>query len=138
MARTMKIQAILYNPGATIEYLLLKRPESRDGSWAPLTGHVEKGEQLLDALEREIKEETGIEELSYTLDLRVPYNFSKGDEEIEEHSFGVQVATKEVKLSDEHEAFEWVTYEEAARRLKWPQQKTSLQVLNDMVTSSYD
>lgn len=138
MTKTTKILAILYSPGATIEYLLLKRPENRDGSWAPVTGHVEKGEQLLDALEREIAEETGIEDTSYTIDLRVPFGYSKGDEEIEEHSFGVQVGTKEVKLSGEHDEFAWLPYEEAARRLKWQEQKTALRILNDMVTSSYE
>lgn len=133
MTKTMKIQAILYSPGANMEYLLLKRPESRDGGWGPLTGHVEKGEQLIDALQREIKEETGIDELAYIIDLRVPFSFKKGEEDIEEHSFGVQVGTREVKLSDEHEEFAWVSFEEAALRIKWPEQKTSLQVLNDMI-----
>ncbi len=138
MTKTMKIQAILYSPDTALEYLLLKRPGHRDGSWAPLTGHVEKGEQLLDALEREIREETGIEVMAYTIDLRVPYHFSKGDEEIEEHAFGVQTGTREVKLSQEHESFAWLPYEEAMRRLVWPQQKTSLQILNDMVASSFE
>ena len=133
MEEVMKIQGILYSPGGRIEYLLLRRPDSRGGVWGPVTGHVEKGERLLDALQREIEEETGISELAYIIDLRVPFRYSKGEQNIEEHSFGVQVNTKDVRLSNEHSAYSWLPYEEAMVRLTWPNQKTSLQVLNDMI-----
>ncbi|MBX8631506.1 MAG: NUDIX pyrophosphatase [Thermoplasmata archaeon] len=133
MEEVMKIQGILYSPGGRIEYLLLRRPDSRGGVWGPVTGHVEKGERLLDALQREIEEETGISELTYIIDLRVPFRYSKGEQNVEEHSFGVQVNTKDVRLSNEHSAYSWLPYEEAMARLTWPNQKTSLQVLNDMI-----
>ena len=133
MAQIMKIMAILYHSDPNVEYLLMKRPADRGDYWTPITGHVEKNEQLLEALEREILEETGIGELSYIIDLRVPFRYSKDGNDIEEHAFGVQVDTKEIKLSSEHTAFEWVDYETANGRLKWEEQKTSLQVLNDMI-----
>lgn len=133
MAQIMKIMAILYHSGPNVEYLLMKRPADRGDYWTPITGHVEKNEQLLDALEREIREETGIGEFSYIIDLRVPFRYSKEGNDIEEHAFGVQVDTREIKLSSEHTAFEWVDYETASSRLKWEEQKTSLQVLNDMI-----
>ncbi|MBX8633764.1 MAG: NUDIX domain-containing protein [Candidatus Thermoplasmatota archaeon] len=133
MERIMKIQALLYNAAESMEYLLLRRPESRGGMWGPVTGHVEKGEKLLDALQREIEEETGIGELAYIIDLRVPFEFTKDNTKIEEHSFGVQTGTREVRISEEHVEYAWLPYKQAAERLNWPNQKTSLQVLNDMI-----
>ncbi len=133
MAEVMKIQAILYSPGNDVEYLLLKRPEARGGYWTPITGHVEKNEKLLDALAREIAEETGITELTYVIDLRVPFRFEKGGDSFEEHAFGVQVDTKDVRLSGEHTEFAWLTYREASSRLRWEEHRSSLQVLNDMI-----
>ncbi len=133
MAQVMKIMAILYHSGQKVEYLLMRRPPARGDYWTAITGHVEKDEKLLDALSREVMEETGIGEVSYIIDLRVPFRYTKGGDDIEEHSFGVQVDTKEVRLSDEHTTFEWLEYEAALERLKWDQQKNSLQVLNDMI-----
>jgi len=133
---TMKIQAILYGRKEEedeIKYLLLRRPESRGGYWTFITGHVEKGEQLLDALEREIGEETGIHSIAYVIDLRIPMRFTKEGEEIEEHAFGVQVESREVVLSDEHVEYGWMNFQEAMERLKWEGQKNSLRVLNDMI-----
>lgn len=129
----MKIQAILYRSSPDIMYLLMKRPADRGDYWTPITGHVEANEKLLDALGREIEEETGISEFSYIIDLRVPQRFVKGDEEVEEHAFGVQVDTEKIRLSKEHSEYAWLTYDEANARLKWDAHKTSLQVLNDMI-----
>ena len=133
MGQTVKIQAILYHPGTEVEYLLMKRPEQRGGYWTPITGHVEKGEKLLDALTREVEEETGIGESSYVIDLRVPFKYRAGEDDVEEHCFGVQVDTKEVKVSGEHTAFAWLPYSDAYGRLKWNEHRTALQVLNDMI-----
>lgn len=133
MGQTMKIQAILYNSGPEVEYLLLKRPRERGDYWTPITGHVEKGEKILDALNREVREETGIGDTSYVIDLRVPFSYRQGEEEVEEHCFGVQVDTKEVKLSKEHTEFAWLSYGDAYEKLKWDEHRTALQVLNDMI-----
>jgi 8-oxo-dGTP pyrophosphatase MutT (NUDIX family) len=129
----MKIQAWLYYPGEQVKYLLLRRIEDKGGYWTPITGHVEKGEKLLDALYREVEEETGISAPSYVIDLRIPFRFSKDGEEFEEHCFGVQVETQVVRLSSEHSAYEWLDYYRAMERLKWDEHKRSLQALNDMV-----
>lgn len=133
MSQTMKIQAILYRSTPDISYLLMKRPADRGDYWTPITGHVEANEKLLDALAREIEEETGISEFSYIIDLRVPQRFKKGDEEVEEHAFGVQVDTDSIRISKEHSEYAWLSYDEANARLKWDAHKTSLQVLNDMI-----
>lgn len=133
MSDVMKVQAILYHAGQSVEYLLMKRPADRGDYWTPITGHVEQGEKLLDTLAREIEEETGISDLSYIIDLRVPFRYVQKDKEVEEHAFGVQVDTKEIRLSKEHTEYEWLDYEEAAGRLHWEEHRTSLRVLNDMI-----
>ena len=133
MSHTMKIQAILYRSTPDISYLLMKRPADRGDYWTPITGHVEANEKLLDALAREIEEETGISEFSYIIDLRVPQHFKKGGEEVEEHAFGVQVDTDSIRISKEHSEYAWLSNDQANARLKWEAHKTSLQVLNDMI-----
>lgn len=129
----MKIQAILYRSDPDIKYLVMKRPAERGDYWTPITGHVETNEKLLDALAREVEEETGISDFSYIIDLRVPFKYKKGEEEIEEHAFGVQVDTEDIRLSKEHDDYAWLAYDEATGRLKWEEHRRSLRVLNDMI-----
>ena len=59
--KKIKIEIIVFRyVNKSYEYLLLKRIESKGGFWQPLTGGVEKEENLNQALTRELWEETGI------------------------------------------------------------------------------
>ena len=60
----IQVEAIVFRRNSnTIEYLLLKRLPDRNGFWQPVTGGLEEGETLVEALRREIREETGIKNL---------------------------------------------------------------------------
>ena len=61
MRLPIQVEAILFRKNeGEIEYLILKRKQERGGFWQPITGGLEEGETLMEALRREIKEETGI------------------------------------------------------------------------------
>ncbi len=140
MAFREPIQVLVYcvrrtNDGH--EYLLLKTVPKRGSFWQGVTGAIEKGENLIDAAKRELKEETGIiPEHIYRLDYS--YSLPVADEwrsqyhpnvdKVTEYSFlaGVQ-PTSEPLLSFEHTEYRWVKYEEALNLLKWPKNKEALE-----------
>lgn len=49
---------------------------------------------------------------------------------VPEYSFGAEVESEDIRPSDEHVGFEWVSYEEAQGQLKWDSNKTALYELD--------
>lgn len=45
---------------------------------------------------------------------------------IYEHCFGIDVTNEEIKLSHEHSKFEWLTFSEANKKLKWDSNRNAL------------
>ena len=45
---------------------------------------------------------------------------------IYEHCYGVEASNEDIKLSDEHTKFQWLTFEDAKRILKWDSNKNAL------------
>lgn len=45
---------------------------------------------------------------------------------ITEHCFGVKINNKELQLSDEHQAYQWVSYVDAMQLLKYDSNRTAL------------
>lgn len=101
------------------QVLLLKRSEARGGFWQLVTGSVEAGEGPLAAAGRELVEETGISGPARPLDY--VHSFALGTTSppvlLEEHGFVAQASAEHVRLSAEHETFEWVGRAEALARL---------------------
>lgn len=98
----------------TSEFLLLR---NRRGFWGFPQGHKEKGESEIQTLIREVFEETGIRDLeiqSYIGDIR--YSYFKGDgmkSEKEVRFYFAVTPTKQVRISNEHADFRWVTLPDA-------------------------
>jgi len=126
-----------------IEYALFQRS---DGNyWQAIAGGGEKGETPDEAARREIQEEAGIpkscdittlDSKAYIPVISVTGEYTWGDDVfvIPEYTFGVEVNNKHLKLSDEHEAYRWVNYEEAMKMLKWDSNKNALWELNERLT----
>jgi len=117
--------AVLFRrEGKKILYLLLQHPR---GHWAFCKGHIEHGEASIEAARREIKEETNISRVRFfpgykeTIHFRFQWPPKSKDAE-SRLKFVVfylgQVFTREVKLSEEHKDYQWVTYEKAEKILK--------------------
>ena len=98
----------------------------------------------MEAARRETLEESGIVAdsrfvvLKEVAQIPVMTTFGKlpwGDDvlTIPEHSFGVKVANREIKLSDEHTDYKWVEFDQARLMLHWHSNKTALHKLHQLL-----
>jgi 8-oxo-dGTP pyrophosphatase MutT (NUDIX family) len=114
---------ILYSEKTgTREYLLLHYP---GGHWDFAKGHVEKkdGSEKDTAL-RELKEETGITDVTFDTGYRMSmyYEFNRGDAERVKKTviyFLGKTEENKVSISFEHQNFAWLPYETAEKKLTY-------------------
>ena len=118
--------------GAIIEHvstqkiLLIQRAKDVDfraGEWEPIYGRMAQFETPQEALVREVFEEVGIKELTVKK-LISAWHIFRG-KEVEENelvgiTFWCQVNNPFVSLSKEHCAFDWVSLEEAKKKISSP------------------
>jgi 8-oxo-dGTP pyrophosphatase MutT (NUDIX family) len=101
--------------------------------WDIPGGRIQEGHSLLETLQREVEEETGIKQIdSPVFFTAVMSNFK--DMPVGEHMVGLILMVYKVKvpenskitLSHEHSGYEWVEAKEAAKRLayKYPPEFT--------------
>ena len=149
MRLPIQIEAILFKRAdGEIQYLLLKRIPRSGEFWQPITGGLEEGETVMEALKREIREETGIENIIRIIDdvhyfeFRdlpfIEYLKKQGQtcEYLKEYVFGVEVALNEVVNFDreEHSEYRWCVFEEALSLMKWRENKEALKKLNEILS----
>lgn len=100
-------------------FLVVKRNENDNlypGSWEFPGGHLEKGETLKDGLKRELEEEIGFTEnfnpiiTHYFDELKERNNELIHDLELD-FIINVDSSKMDIKLSDEHSDYKWVTRE---------------------------
>ena len=112
----------------SIKYLLL---HYEAGHWDFPKGHMEKNEKEEQTAAREIKEETGIEDVEFIDNFRetVKYFYKKGDETVykEVIFFLAQSATEHVELSNEHIGYAWVSFKHAMKKLTFNNSKELLE-----------
>jgi 8-oxo-dGTP pyrophosphatase MutT (NUDIX family) len=139
----LQVQGILFRKiGGETEYLLLKTTPQREDFWQPVTGGLEEGETEVEALKREVSEETGIKNFVRIVE-NVDYfeypdaHFIKGYDFIKEYVFGVEVDPNERIVIDgkEHSQFRWCSFQEALQLLKWDENKKALSELNEILSS---
>ncbi len=139
----IQVQGILFRRiNGDIQYLLLKRTPEKEGFWQPVTGGLEEGESKVEALKREVWEETGIKNVVGIIE-NVDYfeysdaHFIKGYDFIKEYVFGVEVHPNEKIAIDgkEHSLFRWCSFQEALELLKWDENKKALLRLNEVLSS---
>lgn len=98
----------------------------------PVSGKVEPGDpDLPAALRRELAEETGAREVPVLFDLDWHVRFEGPDgRPWRLHAFGVRVPRSFTPtLSREHDAFAWVSPEEAVRRLHYDDNRAAVERL---------
>jgi len=126
--------------GSGPEFLLLKRASDEPvhpGIWQIITGTTHEGETALVAARRELEEETGLTPLHFWV---VPYVTSfydhRRDAVIMIPFFAAQCdGAAEPKLSHEHDLHEWLSFEEAERRLVWPGQRLGLEIVKRYIAA---
>jgi len=111
----------------TIKYLLIKY---ESGHWEFPRGMIEKGERLEDTARREIKEETGIEDVNFIEGFKewIKFFFKHDGQNIMKIATFLlaETKTKEIKLSYEHQDYVWLEYKEALEKLTYDNSKEVL------------
>jgi bis(5'-nucleosidyl)-tetraphosphatase len=119
--------AVIFKERTGRQYLLLHYAE---GHWDFVKGHVEKHESEKDTVRREIHEEVNLSDLFFVEGFRqrVRYFFKRGTSTIHKEVvfYLVKPRNSEVRISDEHVGFEWLSYDEAYKRLTYNNSKETL------------
>jgi len=114
------------------EVLLLQHPDSKKkGHWDFPKGHVEDGETELQTALRELAEETEITDVELIPDFNhtISYHLMKeGKRVFKEVIFFIGITNeKKVSISDEHQAFVWLDFDSAIKRLTYDNAKKTLE-----------
>lgn len=132
-------------------YLLLHYPSlnRKGGHWEFAKGHIEKNESEIDALRREVAEETGLADIKIIPGFKkyIKYFFrpyqdnlvKKGKKEKTKWIFKLVVffiaetKTKNIKLSPEHIGFLWLPIDEAIKKTTFKNSKELLKKADEFI-----
>lgn len=126
--------AILYRESPLGKlYLLLNYPS---GHWDFVKGNIEKGETFKQTTLREIKEETGITDVSFVegFENKVEYHYQRDGELVHKEVvfFLAKTATEHVEISFEHLGFIWLKYSDALKKLTYKTAQGMLKKVNEL------
>jgi dATP pyrophosphohydrolase len=139
MVTSMKVEArsitiiIARKNNQQMEFLLLKRNSPfLDNQWLYIAGGIEERETAVEAVLRELKEETGlILRKLYSADKCEVFYFAKEDIiRVAPIFFGIVDYEARVVLNNEHSEYAWLPFEEALERLALPMQQEVLTHIN--------
>lgn len=114
-------------------FLLLLKP-NREYDIAK--GHIEKGESAEVAAKREIREETGLEpEFLPYFSTSIKYFFSSRKQRVLKRVriFIAKSGTEKVEISEEHIGYEWLSYQDVIRKIKFKDMRKLFEVAFDYI-----
>lgn len=127
---------IFRREGNEIHYLLL---HYELGHWDFPKGTIEKGETLEETALREIKEETGLQDIKFIEGFKewIKYFFKQKGKNVSKivTYFLAETDRKEVKISFEHTGYSWLPFEEAVEQLTFKNSKEILKKANEFLLS---
>jgi len=99
---------------------------------------LEEGESRTEALRREIREETGIENLVRVIEDLYYFEFSDPNPN-QEYVYGVEVSPTEQVVFDrkEHNEYRWCGIKDAFQLLSWKENKEALEKLNTIWATKF-
>lgn len=117
-------------------FLLLKHPA---GHWDFPKGHVEMGESDSETVEREVREETGLEHVRIVDGFRrkIGYFYRRDGNSVHKEVVFLlaEARQNEVRLSYEHQNFGWYPYKEALQRVTYNNSKRILTDANEFLVN---
>ena len=115
-------------------YLLIRRcGKYLPGTWQMISGGIENSETAPQAAMREIKEETGLIPYAlYSADAVETFYMQSNDKITFVPVFVAFVEDKKITLSaTEHDAYEWLPFEEAKNKLVWSEQRRVINQIHE-------
>jgi len=122
------VEGYVYTP-APLRLLVLRRPPPRGRIWVPVSGKVDPGDGArLSTLRRELWEETGFAHVERYLPLGWTVVFEGPDQRRWRlEAWGVELDRAAAPtLSDEHDAFAWVSAREAVHRFHYEDNRSAV------------
>jgi hypothetical protein len=106
-----------------VRYLLLRHEPAAEWPLGPVIGKVGLHEHLVDAIVREVREETGIRRAHHIMDLNEPRKELFGDVGLVEWPFAYQAGTPnqpvgDLTLGPNVGESVWLTFEDAFQRIE--------------------
>ncbi|MDB4893424.1 MAG: type secretion system protein [Gemmatimonadetes bacterium] len=126
---TVDVYCVSLDAGAWRVLVLQRSAETRcPGAWETVHGRIEPGEEPEDAAVREVAEETGLAiDRLYNVTVQPFYLHKSRTVEMAVVFAAFVDPTKPVTLGSEHQAYEWLSAEDALERFFWPREREALQ-----------
>jgi len=135
MELPIKTQAIVYcrtNEGH--KYLILKRSEIDGGYWQPVVGTVKEEESIIQCMLREIEEEAGINDVIQVSKQLYNFSWERENQVYLEFVYAIEIDEKtSITLSEEHDEYLWLNYEDAVEKVKYESNKKSITIVEKML-----
>jgi bis(5'-nucleosidyl)-tetraphosphatase len=114
-------------------YLLLNYPS---GHWDFVKGNIEDGETFKQTVLREIREETGITDITFVdgFEDKVEYHYQRGGQVIHKEVvfFLSNTKTDKVILSHEHRDYTWLNFNDALVKLTYKTAQNLFKKIKDL------
>lgn len=127
MKETSAGAVIFRDNGDSKLYLLLRYPQ---GHWDFVKGKMDDGESIRQTIIRESEEETRIKDLEFIggFEEEIRYDFEYRGETINKKVIFclARTQTKEITISDEHEDFVWLNFDESLKKTTYENSKSVL------------
>jgi len=144
ISNTVQVHIATFNKiEGAYKHLVLKRSVDAylyPGLWQVVTGRIEIGEKAIEAALRETKEETGLKvvdmwALPYVASFFNPHKDAVSFAPV----FGFLADDKQkVKISSEHEKYDWLEMNDAIERVELPSHKEGIRIFNNYILSKED
>jgi 8-oxo-dGTP pyrophosphatase MutT (NUDIX family) len=135
MPKEISAGAVIFRRDGDIKYLLLNYGA---GHWDFPRGAIERGEREKETVSREVREEAGIEDLTFIPGFRekISWFYRKEGKIIYKEAifYLAETKTKDIKLSFEHVDFKWAPHKEAIEQLTFKNSKMILEKAHNFLS----